>query len=77
MVKETAVHLVWWVAELPGRLSAGMQKSYKKVFFSQKEAGRPYNFFGAADWPTLYNLHSYFVLNHIIDNYDIYMTMVI
>ena len=34
MVMETAVCLVWWVAGLPDQLSAGMQKSYEKVFFS-------------------------------------------
>ena len=53
------------------------KKSYEKVFFLQKEAGWPYNFFGAADWPTLHNLCSYFALNSIIDNYDIYINMVI
>ena len=60
------------------RLTVGWDKKIvQKVFFSQKEAGWPYDFFGAADQPTLHNLCSYFALNHIIDNSDIYINMVI
>ena len=76
MVNETAVCFVMvsWIAwPTVGRGC----KSHKKVFLLQKEAGQLYDFFGVADRPTLCNLCSYFVLNHIIDTYNIYMNMVI
>ena len=78
MVKETAVHpcvMVSWTAWLTVSLE---QKSHtKKCLSCKKQAGWPYDFFGVADWPTLHSLCSYFVLNHIIDNYNIYMNIVI
>ena len=64
-------------AGLPSQHSAGTKTLYRKVFFLQKEAGQPYNFFGVANQPTLCDLCCYFALNHIIDNYNIYMNMII
>ena len=66
--------MVSWTAQPSATLD---KKVIQKSVYFMKEAGWPYNFFGAADWLTLHNLCSYFALNHIIDNYNIYMNMVI
>ena len=69
MVNETAVHLVMvsWIAQ---PTVSWDKKVVHKVFLSPKEAGRPYDFFGSDDWPTLHNLYYYFALNCILDNYN-------
>ena len=45
-----------WTARLAGQWPAG--KLYKKVFFLQKEAGWPYDFWRAADRLTLWASYS-------------------
>ena len=66
--------MVSWTAWLTVGWDA---KVIQKSVYLMKEAGQPYDFFGVANWPTLCNLCSYFVLNCIIDNYNINMNMVI
>ena len=76
MVNETAVCLVMvsWIAWLTVSWD---KKLYIKAFLLQKEAGQPYDFFGAANWLNLHNLCYYFALNHILDNYNLYMNMIV
>ena len=71
MVNETAACIVWWMLGLPGWLLAGLQMSYKKVFFLQKEAGRPYDFFKVISQLTFVTLLIMFAIFIIYEQFVI------